>query len=171
MRASSLLDFALGQKIEMLVFKNADARSHAKGVASRYPFSYGRYRYTHSSRTYDCALIRRCHQSSLSEGRQRSAVRTDGFRYERRGYCPCCERPAVFSSEHPWFRDHLLCSLCGSLVRERALTLMLSEIMPDWRDAAIHESSPSASYMYAKMKREAPGYVASHFFPDEAFGN
>jgi SAM-dependent methyltransferase len=94
----------------------------------------------------------------------------DGFKYEQRGYCPCCERPTVFSSEDPWFRDHLLCASCSSLVRERALALIISETMPNWRDLAIHESSPGNCYLSAKMKREALGYIGTHYFPDEELG-
>src|SRR5437016_3486627 len=94
----------------------------------------------------------------------------DGFKYEQRGYCPCCERPTVFSSEDPWFRDHLLCASCSSLVRERALALIISETMPNWRVIAIHESSPVIYYLYSKMMLEALGYIGTHYLPDEELG-
>ena len=76
----------------------------------------------------------------------------------------------MFSSKDPWFRDRLLCSSCGSIVRERAVALVLNEVMPDWRRAAIHESSPGNRGIAAKMKREAPLYIASHYWPGQVLG-
>jgi hypothetical protein len=54
------------------------------------------------------------------------------FRYEHDGFCPCCETRQTFATDSEWFRDTLLCSNCGSAVRERALALVLREILPDW---------------------------------------
>lgn len=41
---------------------------------------------------------------------------------------------------------------------------------PDWRGLAIHESSPADRGISAKLAGEAPGYVASQFFPGEEPG-
>ena len=92
------------------------------------------------------------------------------FRYEHDGFCPCCETRQTFASDSEWFRDMLQCPNCGSVVRERAVALILREIMPDWRNRAIHESSPMPRGLSARMLGEAPGYVASHYFPSERPG-
>ena len=47
---------------------------------------------------------------------------------------------------------------------------MLERRFPGWRGLAIHESSPADRGISAKLAREAPGYVASQFFPGEALG-
>ncbi len=93
-------------------------------------------------------------------------------KYKARGFCPICEAPSTFSSESEWYRDHLLCESCpgGSVPRERALALVLNELMPDWRNLAIHESSPAPRGISVKLAREAPGYVASQFFPNRPCG-
>lgn len=41
--------------------------------------------------------------------------------FQHNGWCPTCEESVIFSASHQWFRDHLLCSSCGSIPRERAL--------------------------------------------------
>ncbi len=93
------------------------------------------------------------------------------FHYEHQGFCPCCESSQIFTANSEWFRDSLLCPNCGSVVRERALALVLSEILPNWKNLAIHESSPCARGLSARMIREAPHYVASHYYPSETAGH
>jgi len=100
----------------------------------------------------------------------RRRLRLMAFRYEHDGFCPCCETRQIFAADSDWFRDSLVCPNCGSVVRERALALILREILPDWRNRAIHESSPAQRGLSARMPREAPGYVATHFFPGEPLG-
>lgn len=90
--------------------------------------------------------------------------------YEHRGYCPICEAKVRFTSNSEWYRDHLRCQNCNSVVRERALALVLGEIAPDWRSLSIHESSPAPRGISLKLRREAPGYVASQYFPDAPRG-
>jgi SAM-dependent methyltransferase len=93
------------------------------------------------------------------------------FRYEHGGICACCGTYQVFHTDADWFRDTLICPDCGSVVRERALALVLSELLPTWRELAIHESSPAPRAISARMAREAPGYVASHYFSDAPPGS
>jgi SAM-dependent methyltransferase len=69
-------------------------------------------------------------------------------------------------SNSEWFRDYLICPNCGSCVRERALALVLNELLPDWRELKIHESSPSPSGLSKVLAAQAPDYVASHYFPN-----
>ena len=92
------------------------------------------------------------------------------FSYVYKGFCPCCEKTATFTSRHEWFRDYLACSECGSVVRERALALVLDEVMSNWRVARIHESSPSDRGVSRKLKENADHYIASHYFPGQPFG-
>jgi SAM-dependent methyltransferase len=92
------------------------------------------------------------------------------FVYQHRGFCPCCESRQTFTAKYDWYRDHLTCPGCGSVVRERALALVLRETLPDWRALAIHESSPCARGLSAKLAREGTNYIATHYFPNEAAG-
>lgn len=86
--------------------------------------------------------------------------------HRHEGECPVCETAAVFVSEHDWLRDGLLCSNCGSIPRERAFAWCLEAFCPDWRDRIVHECSPADRSISARMRKECPGYIGSHFFPD-----
>jgi SAM-dependent methyltransferase len=92
------------------------------------------------------------------------------FVYDRAGHCPICDAEVRFRARQAWYRDHLFCSGCGSIPRERALALVLDRRFPDWRGYAIHESSPADRGISAKLARDCPGYVASQFFPGEPLG-
>lgn len=82
-----------------------------------------------------------------------------------RGVCNICEARTVFTLRGPWIRGDLLCARCRSRPRNRALLAVLNDKFPDWRRASIHESSPSGPLL-EKFRKECPGYVGSHFFPD-----
>jgi SAM-dependent methyltransferase len=90
--------------------------------------------------------------------------------YKGKGFCPICEREVVFSAEQAWFRDYLLCSGCGSIPRERALMRVITECFPNYRELAIHESSPCGRGTSAKLSQECPNYSASHYFEHVPFG-
>lgn len=90
--------------------------------------------------------------------------------YRRPGYCPICDGNVVFSAQFDWYRDHLVCSNCGSIPRERALALVLSRRFPDWRKLAIHESSPGSRGISPKLKRECADYIETQYFRDEPLG-
>jgi ubiquinone/menaquinone biosynthesis C-methylase UbiE len=87
------------------------------------------------------------------------------------GRCPICEAESVFVAKDPWLRDHLVCQGCWSIPRERALMHVLQTHFPDWRAAALHESSPSPAAASNKLRRECPGYVGSQYWPDVAAGS
>ncbi|MCF6122831.1 class I SAM-dependent methyltransferase [Mesorhizobium sp. M7A.F.Ca.CA.001.07.2.1] len=91
--------------------------------------------------------------------------------YRRAGYCPICEANVEFSAHYDWYRDHLLCSRCGSIPRERALALTLTRHVSRWRNLVIHESSPTPRGISPKLKRECAGYVESQYFPGERLGS
>lgn len=88
------------------------------------------------------------------------------------GYCPICEKSATFISKNKWLRGGLFCQTCenGSVPRERALALVLNRKRPNWRQLAIHESSPASRGISAKMRAECRNYTGSHFFAGLPFG-
>lgn len=85
------------------------------------------------------------------------------------GYCPLCEGPTVFIKEGTWLRDQLLCLRCRSIPRFRALIAVLEDLFPNWRDLAIHESSPSG-VSSAKIASESRNYVGTYWFPEIPLG-
>ncbi len=90
--------------------------------------------------------------------------------YSTEGYCPVCEKAAVFSARFDWYRDHLQCESCGSIPRERAAALLLNRHRPNWRELRIHESSPEPRGLSIKLRRECSRYVASNFLPTHKLG-
>ena len=86
------------------------------------------------------------------------------YYFEHYGYCPVCASATRFVARNPWFRDHYLCERCSSIPRQRALMLVLDDLYPQWRELGVHESSP-AGPASARLARECPKYVATHFFP------
>jgi len=96
----------------------------------------------------------------------------DSFQLEYTGTCPICEATAIFRARGPWLRDTLICQSCpnGSIPRERALALVLTEAIPNWRDCSIHESSPVNRGISRKLRTEAKRHVATQFYPDVALG-
>lgn len=81
------------------------------------------------------------------------------------GYCPCCDQETRFESCDDWFRDHYICTRCASIPRERALMVCIEKFYPDWRNLVIHESSPSERGASLRLRKEAPNYFFSHYFP------
>lgn len=95
---------------------------------------------------------------------------TSNLKFSQHGICDICQTEVLFTAEFDWFRDHLLCSGCGSVPRERALMTVLSQYYPNYRSLKIHESSPGGRGVSSKLARECRGYSSSHFFPDVAPG-
>ena len=81
------------------------------------------------------------------------------------GFCPVCSAETIFQSQEPWLRDHYICRRCQSIPRERALKRVIDSFYPQWRELVIHESSPAQRGTSLVLQQEAPGYVASHFYP------
>jgi hypothetical protein len=88
-----------------------------------------------------------------------------------RGVCPICDRASTFVARDAWLRDHFKCVRCKSIPRERALMLVLQQRYPQWRDLAIHESSPSNRGASKRLARECRSYTPTHFYPGERMGN
>ncbi|WP_137819729.1 class I SAM-dependent methyltransferase [Pseudomonas sp. 2FG] len=90
--------------------------------------------------------------------------------FQHNGRCPICEKEVTFSAEYIWFRDHLLCSNCGSIPRERALFKVIIDYFPNYRDLCIHESSPGGRGASVKLHKECRDYSASQYYPNVAPG-
>ncbi|MEY2556877.1 MAG: hypothetical protein QOE34_302, partial [Verrucomicrobiota bacterium] len=75
----------------------------------------------------------------------------------------------MFIKEGTWLRDQLLCLRCRSIPRFRALIAVLEDLFPNWRDLAIHESSPSG-VSSAKIASESRNYVGTYWFPEIPLG-
>jgi SAM-dependent methyltransferase len=91
---------------------------------------------------------------------------TQSFEFRHKGFCDICETEVEFSSQHKWFRDFLICPLCHSVPRERALMQVLKRNLPAYKGKKLHESSPCGRGVSARLARECPGYSYSHYFPD-----
>ena len=85
---------------------------------------------------------------------------------EKDGFCPICEQKVVFRSTSDWLRDHFLCSVCGSIPRERALMHVIKTYYPNYHDMSIHESSPGARGASPKLRKECANYSSSHYYQD-----
>lgn len=90
--------------------------------------------------------------------------------FEHQGFCPICDRNVLFRAEHDWFRDHLLCTHCGSIPRERALMQVLLNYFPNFRELKIHESSPGGRGVSVLLKEACKNYSSSFWFPEIAEG-
>ena len=90
---------------------------------------------------------------------------------ENTGYCPTCDQDVTFIAHNEWYRDHYLCTNCGSLPRERALMATIETYCPNWRTLSIHESSPSDRGASKRLASESPHYIPSQYFPDQEPGS
>lgn len=90
--------------------------------------------------------------------------------YEHDGFCPVCDQATHFVAHNAWYRDHLVCTRCGSVPRERAVALAIAAAAPDWRTLRIHESSPSDHGTSRRLAAECPHYTATQFFPGVPLG-
>ena len=88
-----------------------------------------------------------------------------------KGICPICEQKVTFTAKNSWLRDHLLCSSCGSIPRERALMSVVKQFLPDWKKLIIHESSPVFRGASARFLKECSNYIPSQFIPSATFGS
>jgi SAM-dependent methyltransferase len=86
------------------------------------------------------------------------------------GYCPTCDSVAEFVAYNEWLRDYFVCRTCGSIPRERALMHIIDQFFPTWRDAVIHESSPSMRGASARLQKECANYIPSQYFLTEKLG-
>lgn len=95
----------------------------------------------------------------------------DTFYFSQKGYCPCCDQTVVFESKNSWLREAFFCMNCFSIPRERALILTIEKYFPNWRDLAIHESSPIIRGASKKIHDNCKEYTTSQYYPGEPFGS
>ncbi|MEQ9507131.1 MAG: class I SAM-dependent methyltransferase [Hyphomonas sp.] len=88
------------------------------------------------------------------------------FEFRHQGYCDICDAKVEFFADQRWFRDYLVCPLCKSVPRERALMQVLKRYYPDYQQKRIHESSPGGRGVSVRLGRECKHYSYSHYFPD-----
>jgi len=88
-----------------------------------------------------------------------------GVILENAGHCYCCDKDTKFVADNEWFRDHYLCTSCGSIPRERALMYCIEKFFPGWRDAVIHESSPIMRSASLKLRNQTGNYIPSQYYP------
>ena len=92
------------------------------------------------------------------------------FEFRHSGYCDICEKNVEFRATERWFRDHLACTGCNSIPRERALMQVLKHYYPNFRKLRIHESSPIERGVSARLFRDAKHYSSSQFIPNTPLG-
>ncbi len=97
----------------------------------------------------------------LFKGEQKTDVEKPIIQHN--GFCPTCDSPVLFTAYNSWLRDHLLCSNCGSIPRERALMHVIETYYPDSRQLKIHESSPGKRGASEKLSAQCSGYLGSHY--------
>jgi SAM-dependent methyltransferase len=103
------------------------------------------------------------------------------FVFRAPGRCPLCEKQTNFVAVRDaplaeewyghWFRDELRCTACGSLPRQRVIFAVVDMLYPNWRAAAIHESSPGPGGASQRFRSECRGYVATQYDAALGFGN
>jgi SAM-dependent methyltransferase len=89
---------------------------------------------------------------------------------KNKGFCVCCEREVIFSASSDWYRDDYLCSKCGCRPRERALTLVIEDLYPNYRELRIHESSPIEQGVSPKMKNRCRKYIQTQYCAEHNLG-
>lgn len=93
-----------------------------------------------------------------------------GFYFKSDGYCPCCERQTSFVSTNSWLREYFECTNCKCIPRERLLMEMINQLAPNWRNLAIHESSPGDRGVSVRLKNECKHYTASQYYHNQPLG-
>lgn len=86
------------------------------------------------------------------------------------GHCTTCNSETEFTAYNSWLRDHFICAKCGSIPRERALMAVIQNYYPNWRNAVIHESSPSLRGASLRLASGCPNYIPTQYYPDHAPG-
>lgn len=96
---------------------------------------------------------------------------SDGFYFGHKGFCPCCDKAATFETWNHEMRETFKCMNCGCIPRERALMVTIEKYFPNWRDLAIHESSPAQRGTSVKLKAQCKNYITSQYYPGQPFGS
>ena len=85
-------------------------------------------------------------------------------------YCNVCDRMSPYR-KCKWPRDELVCRLCGSIVRQRALWYIVNAFFPGVPSTLkIHQSSPGDTY-FDRLLTSREHYSYSHYFPGVKSGD
>ena len=87
------------------------------------------------------------------------------------GFCPICFRRHSSPLEPDGSETTFFVSFCGSIPRERAVMLVIQQLLPHWAQLSIHESSPLSRGVSALLARQASRYIATQFWPDITVGS
>ena len=91
--------------------------------------------------------------------------------FSHKGHCVCCEKEVIFEANNSWLRDHYYCMNCYCKPRERALMNAIETHYPDWKNSAMHESSPIKRGASVKIKKYSKNYTATQYYPTKEFGS
>jgi SAM-dependent methyltransferase len=86
------------------------------------------------------------------------------------GFCPICETEVLFEVREAWLRDNYLCSVCGSIPRERAIARVFRTLFPAPAALVVHESSPAPRGFSPWLRTRCPGLVQSQYWGNEPPG-
>jgi len=90
--------------------------------------------------------------------------------FAHQGFCPICEREVRFEVRDAWLRDNYLCTGCGSIPRERAITEVFKKLYPDPSTLVVHESSPAPRGFSPWLRARCPNLVQSHYWGEQGLG-
>lgn len=82
------------------------------------------------------------------------------------GYCECCDKNVKFKAYDKRLRDYYICDSCWCIPRERALMYIIEQILPNWKDLSVHESSPATRGASEKLRKNCKNYIASQYYPN-----
>lgn len=86
------------------------------------------------------------------------------------GHCVCCNDATEFVLNGNTYRDHYVCSKCGSIPRQRALMNVILMNFPEWEFFSIHESSPSGDGASCRLRNGCQHYLATQYYDDVPLG-
>lgn len=101
---------------------------------------------------------------------EKGSENIETLHFSSSGQCPTCDHDVAFTAREAYLREHLICSNCGSLPRERALMVAIDQFFPKWRESIIHETSPAARGASIKLGKECNHYIPSRFFENQSPG-
>ncbi len=91
--------------------------------------------------------------------------------FETKGFCNVCQSDTTFSASNAWFRDFLICGMCRSIPRERAVVKTIVDWYPTYANLVIHESSPAQRGASEFLRTHCSNYSTSQYLPNCEFGS
>jgi SAM-dependent methyltransferase len=91
--------------------------------------------------------------------------------YKTSGFCQICHADSDFSASNAWFRDSLICEVCKSIPRERAVVKTIVDWYPSYASLVVHESSPAQRGASEFLRSSCANYSTSQYLPHCQFGS